>query len=215
MVYCAVTLFCQRFVWTSSIFHVPHLIVYSPKAKKYPVNQGLQDTLFWRCRPDLNWGIKVLQTFALPLGHGTIWVWQELSLLPNCLERTTRLELATSTLARWRSTRWAKSAKWCLRSESNQRHTDFQSVALPTELQRQVWRPRRGSNPRPLAWQASVLTNWTTRPFDGGNNRARTCDPLLVRQMLSQLSYAPITLDSFIIISHYIHFVNCFLVKNW
>ena len=28
--------------------------------------------------------------------------------------------------------------------------------------------------------------------FFGGNNRARTCDPLLVRQMLSQLSYAPI-----------------------
>ncbi len=26
-----------------------------------------------------------------------------------------------------------------------------------------------------------------------GNNRARTCDPLLVRQMLSQLSYAPIS----------------------
>ena len=24
----------------------------------------------------------------------------------------------------------------------------------------------------------------------GGNNRARTCDPLLVRQVLSQLSYA-------------------------
>ena len=30
-----------------------------------------------------------------------------------------------------------------------------------------------------------------TVPF-GGNNRARTCDPLLVRQMLSQLSYAPV-----------------------
>ena len=28
---------------------------------------------FWRCHPDSNWGIKVLQTFALPLGHGTIW----------------------------------------------------------------------------------------------------------------------------------------------
>ena len=52
------------------------------------------------------------------------------------------------------------------------------------------WRPGTGSNRRPLAWQASVLTNWTTGPF-GGNNRARTCDPLLVRQMLSQLSYAP------------------------
>ncbi len=25
---------------------------------------------------------------------------------------------------------------WCLRSESNQRHEDFQSSALPTELQR-------------------------------------------------------------------------------
>ena len=27
------------------------------------------------------------------------------------------------------------------------------------------WRPGRGSNPRPLAWQASVLTSWTTRPY--------------------------------------------------
>ena len=26
------------------------------------------------------------------------------------------------------------------------------------------WRLRRGSNPWPLAWQASVLTNWTTEP---------------------------------------------------
>ena len=26
----------------------------------------------------------------------------------------------------------------------------------------------------------------------GGNNRARTCDPMLVRHVLSQLSYAPI-----------------------
>ena len=30
----------------------------------------------------------------------------------------------------------------------------------------------------------------------GGNNRARTYDPLLVRQMLSQLSYAPMLLGS-------------------
>ena len=29
------------------------------------------------------------------------------------------------------------SGTWCLRSESNQRHEDFQSSALPTELQRQ------------------------------------------------------------------------------
>ena len=43
----------------------------------------------------------------------------------------------------------------------------------------------------------------------GGNNRARTCDPLLVRQMLSQLSYAPVScrfelyLSATIFIIHY------------
>ncbi len=26
----------------------------------------------WRYRPDLNWGMRVLQTLALPLGYGTI-----------------------------------------------------------------------------------------------------------------------------------------------
>ena len=29
---------------------------------------------------------------------------------------------------------------------------------------KQTWRFGWGSNPRPLAWQASVLTNWTTEP---------------------------------------------------
>ena len=41
--------------------------------------------------------------------------------------------------------------KWCFRSESNQRHADFQSAALPTELQKHKWRPGTGSNRRPLA----------------------------------------------------------------
>jgi hypothetical protein len=27
------------------------------------------------------------------------------------------------------------------------------------------WRPGRDSNPRPPAWQAGILTNWTTRPI--------------------------------------------------
>ena len=43
--------------------------------------------------PRFELGIKVLQTYALPLGYSAI------------LERITRLELAISTLARWRSTR--------------------------------------------------------------------------------------------------------------
>ena len=47
---------------------------------------------------------------------------------------------------------------WCLRSELNQRHADFQSAALPTELQRHI--------------------------MSGGNNWTRTSDPLLVRQVL-------------------------------
>ena len=65
----------------------------------------------------------------------------QLSYAPILLERETRFELATSTLARLRST---------------------------TELFPHI----------------NLYKN-------GGTNRARTCDPLLVRQVLSQLSYGP------------------------
>ena len=66
--------------------------------------------VFWRYRPDLNWRMRVLQTLALPLGHGTIWNKERQAFLIFFLERVTRLELATSTLARWRSTGWATPA---------------------------------------------------------------------------------------------------------
>ena len=49
---------------------------------------------------------------------------------------------------------------WSWRTESNPRPADYKSAALPAEL----------------------------RQRNGGNYRARTYDPLLVRQMLSQLS---------------------------
>ena len=92
--------------------------------------------------------------------------------------------------------------KWCLRSESNQRHADFQSAALPTELQRRLAQKcadvkkiklatRNGLEPSTSSvtgWRANRLHH---RARYGGNNRARTYDLLLVRQMLSQLSYAP------------------------
>ena len=70
----------------------------------------------------MNRGIRVLQTLALPLGYvtiGDIYIicgfcekvhtyFRFLMPTLSCghhLERATRLELATSTLARWRSTR--------------------------------------------------------------------------------------------------------------
>ena len=53
----------------------------------------LRGLFTWRRHPDLNRGIGVLQTRALPLGYDAV------------LERITGLEPATSTLARSRSTK--------------------------------------------------------------------------------------------------------------
>ena len=49
------------------------------------------------------------------------------------------------------------------------------------------WSGKRDSDPRPLPWQGSALPLSYSRSY-GGSYRARTYDPLLVRQMLSQLS---------------------------
>ena len=53
------------------------------------------------------------------------------------------------------------------------------------------------ATPNGLEPSTSSVTGWRAnrlhhRARFGGNNRARTCDLLLVRQMLSQLSYAPV-----------------------
>ena len=102
---------------------------------------------------------------------------------------------------------------WCLRSESNQRHADFQSAALPTELQRHIVESLSSpqmhymATPNGLEPSTSSVTGWRAnrlhhRAKFGGNNRARTYDLLLVRQMLSQLSYAPIRLPATCILYH-------------
>ncbi len=40
----------------------------------------------------------------------------------------------------------------------------FSPLLYQLSYKGKVWRPGTGSNRRPLAWQASVLTNWTTGP---------------------------------------------------
>ncbi len=83
----------------------------SPLRLPIPPHERKNNTLhqaraecFWRRHPDLNRGIKVLQTLALPLGYSAF------SACPNgkklkektvqMLERETRFEPATFTLAR-------------------------------------------------------------------------------------------------------------------
>ena len=103
---------------------------------------------FWRRHPDLNRGVRVLQTLALPLGYGA---------------------KPAPKRSRWgKNKNSAEIYDWSGKRDSNPRHSPWQGDALPLSYSRIIMIPRCA----------------------GGNNRARTCDPLLVRQMLSQLSYA-------------------------
>ena len=60
---------------------------------------------------------------------------------------------------------FASAFFWSRLWDSNPQPADYKSAALPIELSRQIWRPGWGSNSRPPAWQAGVLTNWTTGPL--------------------------------------------------
>ena len=103
--------------------------------------------LFWRCHPDLNWGVELLQSSALPLGYGTEWSKAAPKNGASDEARTRYLHLGKVALYQMSYTRMLPGRGcpsralfgWCLRSESNQRHEDFQSSALPTELQRQIF----------------------------------------------------------------------------
>ena len=109
---------------------------------------------FERCHPDSNWGVKVLQTFALPLGHGTI-----LSSLPEQrgLYKVGKFPILLIKRAvdeaRTRDLHLGKVALYqlsyyrikCRGAESNHRHVDFQSTALPTELPRHMYGDPEGA----------------------------------------------------------------------
>ena len=70
--------------------------------------------------------------------------------------RTRYLHLGKVALYRMSYTR----ILWCLRSELNQRHADFQSAALPTELPRQM-ATKKGLEP-----STSSVTGWRSNQLN-------------------------------------------------
>ena len=102
----------------------------------------------------MNWGMRVLQTLALPLGYVTVWK-KEQNVCSFFIcgggdeARTRYLHLGKVALYQMSYNRI-----WCLRSELNQRHADFQSAALPTELQRHM-ATKKGLEP-----STSSVTGW-------------------------------------------------------
>ena len=82
---------------------------------------------FWRRHPDLNWGMKLLQSFALPLGYSAILsFWSGFSQLfankpyCSCEVNAYRKNLAPTKLSFWSG-----------RRDSNSRHLPWQGNALP------------------------------------------------------------------------------------
>ena len=55
------------------IFNIFHSSIFYYITKNALCNHTVHNKFIWRRHPDLNWGIKVLQTSALPLGYAAVW----------------------------------------------------------------------------------------------------------------------------------------------
>ena len=100
---------------------------------------------FQRYHPDSDRGIKVLQTFALPLGYGA-------DLKNGAVDEARTRDLHLGKVALYQLSYYRM---WCLGAELNHRHADFQSAALPTELPRPIMATRKGLEP-----STSSVTGW-------------------------------------------------------
>ena len=126
--------------------------------------------LSWRCHPDLNWGVELLQSSALPLGYGTEWSKAAPKNGASDEARTRYLHLGKVALYQMSYTRI-----WCPGPESNQRHADFQSAALPTELSGQIFSAPNGRGPGNFNPKRDPRDG--DHPVgDGDPERARTVD---------------------------------------
>ena len=96
-------------------------------------------------------------------------IWKKLRLNRSFLNgaedeiRTRDVHLGKVTLYHWATPAFFtihRIVKWCLRVESNRRHRDFQSLALPTELQRHMATRMR------LELTTSSVTGWRSNQLN-------------------------------------------------
>ena len=89
---------------------------------------------------------------SAPFGHSGTYPYEVGAGEGN---RTRNLLITNQLLCQLSYTSKHCNGIWCLRVESNHRHRDFQSLALPTELPRRKLATRRGLEPL-----TSSVTGW-------------------------------------------------------
>ena len=107
----------------------------------------------WRCHPDLNWGVELLQSSALPLGYVTITAIIICGLSEKV--HTYFWDFNAHTVF----SVWALN--WSGQRGSNSLPPPWQGGALPDELCPQVV-PRAGIEPATRGFSVHCSTNWAT-----------------------------------------------------